>query len=245
MTRRAKTALAISGAILILSCGLLLPCVQTIRDGEGWVYPANSLKQIGMAIENYHEVSGHLPADIISADGAPLLSWRVALLPFVEQQPLYTEFRPDEPWDSGHNKTLLEKMPRVYRTPKDPGPPPYTTRFQSLLGPGTAFERRGLTWADFPDGRSNTLLVVEAGNPVPWSKPGDISYDPNGPLPALGSGYTKTIKFVCYEVGHRPGFVACFADGSVRFIRQSVDEKVLRALITRNGGEAVDLSDAE
>src|SRR5262249_35686343 len=122
---------------------------------------------------------------------------------------------------------------------------PGLTRYQGFVGPGTAFERKGLTWADFPDGRSKTLLIVEAAEPVPWSKPADMAYDPVGPLPALGGAWTKPVHFLRREVRRDPGFVACFADGSVRFIRQSVDEKVLRALITRNGSEAVDLSDVE
>ncbi|HEV3385870.1 MAG TPA: hypothetical protein VG097_13720, partial [Gemmata sp.] len=101
------------------------------------------------------------------------------------------------------------------------------------------------TWADFPDGLSNTLLVVEAGDPVPWSKPSELLYDPDGPLPRLGAGYVKPIHFLCREVSWHKGFAACFADGSCRFVRSTVDERLIRTVITRNGGERVEASDLE
>src|SRR5262249_26068616 len=98
----------------------------------------------------------------------------------------------------------------------------------------------GLTAQDFPDGLATTLLVVEAGEPVPWSKPADLVYDPNGPFPPLGGVYSKAVHFLCYEVGRWSGVNAVFADGHGRFLRRDLDEKILRSLITRNGGETVD-----
>jgi len=86
---------------------------------------------------------------------------------------------------------------------------------------------------------------VEAGEPVPWAKPADLGYDPASPLPSLGAGFTKPIHFLRREIRRNPGFVACFADGTTRFIRMSTDESVLRAVITRNGGERVNLSSLE
>jgi hypothetical protein len=115
-------------------------------------------------------------------------------------------------------------------------------RYQVFVGPGTAFERDGLTFEDFPDGLANTILVVEGGEPVPWSKPAELAYDPAKPLPALGGLYTKPVHFLGYEVRRKPGFNALFADGTVRFIPSDTDETIIRALITRNGGELVDLS---
>src|SRR5262249_862557 len=100
----------------------------------------------------------------------------------------------------------------------------------------------GLTWDDFTDGRSQTILVAEAGEPVPWSKPADLVYDPGGPLPPLGGVFGKPVHFVCYEIWRKPGFVACFADGTTRFVPSKTNEQTVRALITRNGEEAVDVS---
>jgi len=96
-----------------------------------------------------------------------------------------------------------------------------------MVGPGTAFERPGLTLQDFPDGLSETILVVEAKVAVPWSKPVDLTYHPNDPLPKFGGRFSRST----------PCFAACFADGSTVSIASDTDEKIIRAFITRNGSE--------
>jgi hypothetical protein len=166
------------------------------------------------------------PAD---KPGEPLLSWRVALLPFLGQEKLYREFKLDEPWDSEHNQKLLARMPAVYAAPGVRTRKPYLTYYQAFVGRGAAFEGpRGMRIAEFQDGTSCTLLLAEAASPVPWTKPEDLAYDPAKPLPRLGGLYGE-------------GFNAGFCDGEVRFIRRGIDEQMLRALITRAGGEIVDL----
>ncbi len=224
-------------------CLLLLPCVQKVSDDAGWVRSASSLGQIGMAMQTYHDVNGKLPPAVAYGKvGQPLYSWRVLLLPYLEQDRLYKQFKLDEPWDSPHNKPLSENTPKCYLPALGGNDPPGLTRYQVFVGPGTAFERDGLTWDEFPDSPANTLLVVEAGEPVPWSKPVDMAYDPGKPLPPLGGVFGKPVHFLCYEVGRRPGFGACFGDGKARFVRGDTAEKTLRGLISRDGGEPVDLS---
>ncbi len=160
--------------------------------------------------------------------GQPLYSWRVLLLPYIEQEDLYKQFRLDEPWDSQHNLALLPRMPVTYAPPgsKKSRVPPYHTVCHVFVGKGAAFEgRERLRLAeDFPDGLSNTLLVVEAGEPVPWTKPEDLAYDPDGPLPDLRSLF-------------RDGFRAGLGDGSMQWVRKGTSEATLRAAITRNGGD--------
>jgi hypothetical protein len=157
--------------------------------------------------------------------------------PLLESDTLYRQFRLDEPWDSPNNRPLAATTPNCYEAIFGPNVPPGLTHYQLLIGPGTAFERPGLTLADFPDGLRSTILAVEAPVPVPWSKPGDPIYDPTGPVPTLGMGYHKLIKNIGYRAGWEPGFTACFADGSARFLPTTIDDATLRALITRNGGE--------
>jgi hypothetical protein len=166
-------------------------------------------------------------------------------LPFLEEDALYKRFNLDEPWDGPHNQALLAQTPRCY-SPAGGGPDaPGLTRYQVFVGPGTAFERDGLTWADFPDGPAETILVAEAGVAVPWSEPADLAYSPERPLPPLGGVFHKPSHFLCYEVGRTPGFVACFADGEARFVSGKTDEGTVRGLITRNGGEKVNVSRLE
>jgi len=202
----------------------------------------DNLKQIALALSNYHDTyAGFPPAAFygrnkrLTKDSKPLLSWRVLILPFLEEFALHRQFKLDEPWDSEHNKKLLAKIPKTYAPVRGKTRLPHSTFYQVFTGKTAGFEAVsglggwvGLTSNSFPDGLSNTLLVVEAGEAVPWSKPEDLRYDAKKPLPKLGGLFPD-------------GFHAVFGDrGIVRFIKKKTDEKTLRALITRNGGEDVD-----
>jgi hypothetical protein len=183
-----------------------------------------------LAFFSYEDVHGHLPpAAVCGLDGQPLLSWRVLLLPYIEEDNLFQEFHLDEPWDSEHNLKLLDRMPKCYAAPwtKYVAVPPNHTTLKVFVGPGTPFEpgvRLTLKDADFPDGRENTLLFVEDGDPVPWTMPDDIAFDPNRPVKLRGL--------------FRHTFRANTADGRGYLnIRHDCDEPALRAAVTRNGGE--------
>jgi hypothetical protein len=186
-----------------------------------------NLGQIAYAFQVYEDEYGCLPPAVVyGEDGRPLYSWRVLLLPYIEHDDLYNEFHLDEPWDSEHNIRLLDRMPRLYKAPwtRRVDVPPGHTVYRVLVGPGTAFERPGLKLtADFPDGLDNTILFVEAGDPVPWTKPDDIAYDPTGPVRWRGL--------------FRNGFRTCTAAGHYRFIKDDTPDDVIRAAATRNGGE--------
>jgi RNA polymerase sigma factor (sigma-70 family) len=162
------------------------------------------------------------------AVGRPLLSWRVEILPFLGEQELYKLFKRDEAWDSEHNKKLLARMPAVYALPgaKDGD----RTYYQAIVGAEAAWEpRQAMRFpVSIPDGTSNTLLVVEAATPVPWTKPEDLAYVPDQALPKFGGLFGGD-------------FHALFADGAVHFISGNADETNLRAAITRAGGEVIDL----
>ena len=188
------------------------------------------MRMMLLAIHNYVSANDHLPPPAnFGADGRPLLSWRVALLPYLSEvegaSALYNEFRQDEPWDSPHNKALIDRMPEVFETPSAPAPKGQT-RLRGFSGPGTLFDGdEGLRFQAVTDGLSNTLMLALAEESVPWTQPGEMPYVAGEPLPALVSD----------ERGH---FIAR-ADGSVRFVPK--DETILRSLITRNGGEVVTL----
>ena len=198
--------------------------------------PSNlkNLRMIGRAMLNYLDTYGRFPPSAIqSKDGKPLLSWRVAILPFVEQDQLYRQFKLTEPWDSPHNKQLLARMPKIYASMERDSKEPGTTFYQVFTGEGTVFSGpKSLGLTRITDGPANTLLVVEAAEAVPWTKPQDLPYAPDKPLPQLGGPSSD-------------GFHALFCDGTVRLLRKGIDEKVLRALITANGGEAVDLQSSD
>ncbi len=180
---------------------------------------------------NYNGTHGHMPPAVVYGKyGQPLYSWRVLLLPYLEQQELYQQFHLDEPWDSPHNLLLLDRMPMTYAPPpgKKSRIPPYHTVLHVFVGEGAAFEdKKELKIPeDFPDGTSNTILIVEAGLPVQWTKPEEISYNPDAPLPRLQSLFHDIIR-----IAH--------ADGSVHYVRKDISEGTLRSAITRNGGEEI------
>jgi Protein of unknown function (DUF1559) len=208
---------------------LLLPAVQAAREAARRASSANNLKQIGLAMLNYESAYGKLPARAIrDKQGKPLLSWRVAMLPYLEQDTLYKQFRRDEPWDSEHNRKLIARMPAVYRSPNQTSAPG-TTVYLVPDGEGTMFGGKdGLRIAQIRDGTSNTIMAVEADNDqaVPWTKPDDLKVDAKNPLKGLGHL-------------HPAVFHVLMGDGSVRAFRNSFDAGVLRALFTYAGNEAV------
>jgi hypothetical protein len=182
----------------------------------------NAVKQITLAMHGYHDANNCLPHDIL-VDGKPLLSWRVEILPYIEQQGLYQEFKRDQPWDSEHNKKLLAKMPDIYRLgfqrKEDT-----KTHFQVFAGPGTAFEPgQKIRFVDIADGTSNTLGAVIAGPSVEWTKPDDLAYDPQKQLPKLQFPYKNL-------------FTAGVLDGSVHSFKPDIDANVLKLLIERADG---------
>ena len=216
---------------------LFLPACGSLRNAATKMRSYNNLQQIAFAMREYESANGHLPAVAIRAtDGTPLLSWRVALLPFLDEKELYDQFRLNEPWDGPHNHELLPRMPKCYRVGGAIPRESTDTFFQVLIGKGTAFERDGLRLSqDFPDGLSDTILVVDACVAVPWTKPEDIIVDETPLLPKLG--YWTHRKHFYFEPTSKDGFIAAMADASSRGTWPPVSEEHVRAWATRNGGE--------
>jgi RNA polymerase sigma factor (sigma-70 family) len=207
--------------------------IKTKRLASG-----RNLFRIGEAMRKYHDAQGCFPpAAICDASGKPLLSWRVALLPHLGEDNLYQQFKLDEPWDSEDNKKLLAQMPEVF------GPEGEKTYYQVFTGEGTVFDgTKGIKERDITDSPAHTVLVVEAGQAVPWTKPQDLPYSAGRPLPKLGAeGAMAAIP-----PGHRThGFYILAVDGVTHRIPMRFNEKVLRSLITRAGGESAFFEDLE
>jgi hypothetical protein len=201
---------------------------------------ANNLKQIGIAIHNHNDAYGYCPGDVVKRDDKYLpWSWRVQILPFIEQNQLYTRLDLMKPWDDPANLKILQsvEMPKVFEIPGRPAPKGHTYfRIFSLpkSAKGTAQPwltegQLGPKLQEIPDGTSNTFMVVEAGEAVPWYQPDVLAYDGKLPLPQLGAKDANR-------------FLACFGDGSVKALKPSkLGEKTIRALITINGGEVAEL----
>jgi hypothetical protein len=194
-----------------------------------------NLVRIGSAFHDHHDALKYFPRAICDRGGKPLLSWRVALLPYLDdeaQEKLYKEFKLDEPWDSPHNKKLIHRMPAVYAAPAvkagAPEPEAHTTPYQIFTGSGTLFPKPDSkpTTSSITDGVDKTFLVAEAGKPVVWTRPEDIDLD-GKTFPKLG--------------GRFEGFFhAVMCAGWVRKVNSKADEKSLRALISPDDGNEPD-----
>ena len=203
------------------------------RKTELIVRSATNLKRIATAIQAYLAANNHNypAAAIVGPNGTPLLSWRVAILPYLgeSEKALYGQFKLSEPWDSPHNKALLAKMPRVYAlaVAKDGEKDKNVTHYVGLVGGGALFDKdRTVSLNSVTDGTSNTLMIAEAATGVPWTKPEDLAFTGRSLLPQLGGQFEEE-------------FVGVMADGWPRLFKKSVDPTVLVELITRGGNEVV------
>ena len=229
-----------SGASVGVFSGLLLPAIQAARAAARRAQSSNNLRIIALALHNYHDAHKSFPA-AYNADrqGKPLLSWRVHILPYLgeREQDLYREFHLDEPWDSEHNRKLIERIPEVYRSPHSQAPPGYTT-YLAVTGTDAVFipprdsdfgreKARGTSFVDIADGTVNTVVVVEASDEkaVPWTKPEDFPANTDDPANALW-----------HDPANRKVHIL-FADG-LDYYGQLTDAQ-LKAFFTRAGGEPV------
>jgi prepilin-type processing-associated H-X9-DG protein len=211
---------------------LLMPAVQAARQAARRMQSSNNLKQIGLAMHNFHDVYQKLPPQANRGpDGKPLLSWRVHLLPLLGQaelSELYKQFHLNEPWDSEHNKSLIGKMPAVYRNPASTAAP-YMANYVVPVGAGTIFdEPGGVAFRQVTDGLSNTVLAFEVGdaNAVIWTKPDDLVVNNANPLATLAQN-------------PQGGFNVLMADGSVQFLATSIDPTVFMHLLQKADGHAI------
>lgn len=211
----------------LVMAGLLMPAVSRAQIAAGRAQAANNLKQVGIAMHNYHDTFRKMPRPAITDDDdEPLLSWRVAILPFLGEQALYEQFKLDEPWNSPHNMRLLDRMPSVYKTPGDILPPGETV-IQFPIGDKTMFPKgKDTRFRDILDGTSNTIMAIEVApeNAVPWTKPADWKVNPEDPMDGLGAV-------------HEDGFQAVTADGAIHFFSEFVDAEEFAKLLTRDGRE--------
>ncbi len=223
------------GTTLPVAAGLMIPAIIRVRESARRVASMNNMRQIGLSLQEHEMRHGAFPpAYTADKDGKPLLSWRVAILPYIEESNLHEKFRMDEPWDSEHNKQFLKSMPSTFMSPSSSAGPGMTN-YLTIRGKDTAFPgAKATSAAQIRDGMSHTIMLVEASDAkaVPWTKPDDFEYDEENPAAGLTG------------VRHG-GFIALFCDGSSHFISQYVDADILKLLFTANDGQPVDVWDLD
>ncbi len=211
----------------------LVPAVKAAREAARRASCDCNLKQLGVALHNYHDTYGCLPPAYIADEyGRPMHSWRVLLLPYLEGKQVYDQYDFDEPWDGPHNRLLADQMPRGYHCPSDDLSKPGETSYAAVVGPETIWPGDEIIrLADMKDGTENTLALVEAaGTGIHWMEPRDV------PVRAARAGINKAPGLgICSR--HPMGVEAVYADGSVHFLNDFISLETLEALFTRAGGE--------
>jgi hypothetical protein len=200
----------------------------------------NNMKQLVLALLNYHSKHGCFPpAYIADENGKPMHSWRVLILPYLERSDLHEEYDFSQPWDSPSNLALAKRFfPRVFRCPNDTSASENTTSYVAVVGPETAWPAPNSSQeSDFKDGLSQTVLLVEVANSgILWTEPRDLTLDEA--LAGVNVARDRGIRS-----GHDSAAVVAMADGSVLSIPAGLDPDVLRAMLTRSGGKEIDLHD--
>lgn len=213
----------------------LVPAMtRQMRDEAYRSSRMNNFKQIGLGMHNHESARGRFPASSYDANGKPLLSWRVHILPYMEHAELWKQFKLDEPWDSEHNRQLIDQMPELFSDP-DPavraavGDKGRTT-FVVPIGDNLIFgKKEGMKFKELTDGTSNTILTVEVvpERAVVWTKPDDWEVDMANPL----AGVARK---------DRGSFTAGWADGHASSMSNDNSPEVMRKLLTPAGGEVID-----
>ena len=210
---------------------LLLPAVQAAREAARRMQCSNNMKQIALAIHNYESAYKSLPpAYTVDSEGNKLHSWRTLILPFLEQNAMYSRIDFSKPWDHPDNAFALEMQVPFYMCPSSSLPNGHTP-YLAIVDPQSVFPgETTITFSKITDGTSNTVMVYESdpATSVHWMEPRD------GDINAFIAAFSSTHRHT-----HTGGANCTLADGSVRFFSNNTPPQTLRALATKDGGEVV------
>ena len=229
---------------LVIGWGLswLIPALPAAREEARFSQCRGHMKQLLLGMYNYEDQFQRLPVSQNAEPGQPPHSWRVAVLPFMDQQKLWEEYHFDQAWDSTSNQLILSQRPSFWTCPSQPreAGPNFPTAYVIPTGPGTWTSLNAAPkLSDITDDQSNTILIMEAcGLRIPWTEPRDAELTPatlGFNLPGTAPGYTSGIG----SSAHSQGIVIGTADGGSRWLSPKTDPQVLKALLSPKGKEKV------
>jgi hypothetical protein len=241
--QKSSGAIVVLAVVLGLCClggpvmvALVLPGVQAAREAARRAGCTNNLKQIGLALHNYHDRHKCFPPAVIADEaGNPRYSWRVAILPYLQQDALFASYDSDFAWDDPVNNLVRMTSVPDYLCPSSPPAFPNETNYVMITGKGTigGLPNESTRMADVIDGTSNTIAVVEiVGAGIEWSEPRDLTIEELSMRLNDGSGSGPS-SF------HPGGINVLICDGSTRFVADSIDPGTLENLFRRDDGNAI------
>jgi hypothetical protein len=230
----------VKGVLICIGLVILASLVPTNHIPRGAAHRAqcqSHLKQIGLALQNYHDIHRLFPHRVLKQENEPaLLSWRVSLMPYLESNPDYQKFHQDEPWNSQHNAKLIQHMPTMYRCPSEPNndADKYHTSYLAISGKDTMWpDNESITVKAVADGTANTVLVMESHcTGITWSEPRDQTANQ-----LLKERRRLRRAGKSPSTNHPGGSMAVMVDGSTRYIPASIDPQVLEQILNRHDGE--------
>lgn len=232
---RRRIAFWCAGGAVLLGLGyffLLNSRTCAVREPSRVSACKSNLANIALALENYHADKGsYPPAYIADENGRPMHSWRVLLLPYMECGNLYKQYRFDEPWDGPNNRKLASHIPGIYRCMSHDyrGGDEFVTTYLAIVGPNSVFRGSNATQREgISDGLDKTMLVADVNqHAVHWMSPVDLSPDE----------LVEEVAKIGEETNHPSGFVAVFADGSVRLLEKNTTAETIRAMTTTDSDD--------
>jgi hypothetical protein len=222
--------------------GLLLMCLCAGYDESHGtagrrISCGNNLKQIVLALHNYHDVYDSLPPTYVAdKNGKPMHSWRVLILPYMEQKALYDQYRFDEPWDGPNNSKLAGQIKRAFSCPSEPHKPgsaaSLETDYVAIVGDHTAWQgEKALDFTAFKDGTANTIFIVEVHNSgIHWMEPRDLHVSQMATV--INAKHGQGIGSP-----HPHGAQVGMADCAIKFLSDDTPADVLQELITIDDGK--------
>jgi hypothetical protein len=238
-------AVALSVAVLV--AGVIVGWLRSAASGDQEVacrmQCVDHLKLIAQAMLQYEAANGCFPpAYIADKHGRPMHSWRVLLLPYLGQQDLYDLYRFDERWDSAHNRAVTDLTIGLFQCPSQPATKQPTTNYMMVVGPHTISSgRESQKIAEITDGLTNTIMVVEVADSATWwAEPVDLQFDKM----KFSINGSRRQGISSYHPPDQPeGVNAAFCNGSVRWLKNSTNPALIKAMLTIDGGETVPASD--
>ena len=240
-----KAGAIVLGAWLLVGVGLLFRdgCHHTAMISRSYgrrAYCNNNVRQLGLALIQYHDQYGSFPpAHTVDVQGRRLHSWRTLLLPYMDRNDIYESLRLDEPWDSTHNRQVFAQLrdPQLMCCPSDEranAVVPTTTSYLAVVGPDTVFPgSESVSLDDITDDATNTLLIVEVANAgILWMEPRDL--DVTQMAPTINATTGQGIRSE-----HTGGAVVAFVDAHTEFLSDSTTAEEIAAMLTIAGGEEV------
>ncbi len=240
-------------AIIGILVSLLLPAVQAVREASRRMQCQNNLRQIGLALHNYHAAFRKLPPGGIEVrpevPGGKQLAWSAFVLPFLEQSAAYVQVDFNYPFDHPVNEEAAAIPIETYLCPSTPRFSPlnrgrgatdyggiYGERIVSTNYPprGVMIHDKAIRFRDITDGTSRTLTVSEDANfpDGQWINAWNL-FDQAFSINRAPK-FENDIRSM-----HPQGANGLFADGSVEFLNENIDLELLAAMCTRNGHENI------